>query len=201
MNMHYAEFGITSDELNKLIGILGPDWTAALAAHVAARATAKGAKSAKNGARKAVEAYIKFLVARINGSANITDAIRDALGLKPPTPATSGSDIGTSDDRPMAIIDVSNRMKHVMRIQNQTSTGTKRAKPANAFGCEIWRKVGMAPSGVEDMEYVDVVTRSPFAIKYTDVDAGKQAYYAMRWVGSKGEKGNWSETESATIAA
>ena len=32
-------------------------------------------------------------------------------------------------------------------------------------------------------------------------DAGKPVYYLLRWVGARGEKGPWSETETATIAA
>jgi hypothetical protein len=107
----------------------------------------------------------------------------------------------TSDEKPFAVIDISNRLKHVLGVGNQTITGTSRAKPSNAVRAEVWRKLGDPPSGDSDVEYVGLATRSPFTIEYAADESGKTAHYMMRWVGSDGEKGSWSETESATIAA
>lgn len=102
---------------------------------------------------------------------------------------------------PLPIIDISSRLKHVIRVQNETLSGTSKAKPVGAIGCEIWRKIGDAPVGPEDMEYVDMTTHSSYIIEYAAEDGGKMAHYLLRWVGSGGEKSSWSETESATIAA
>jgi hypothetical protein len=32
-------------------------------------------------------------------------------------------------------------------------------------------------------------------------DTGRTAYYALRWVSTRGEKGPWSEVAAATVAA
>lgn len=32
-------------------------------------------------------------------------------------------------------------------------------------------------------------------------EAGKTAYYALRWVSTRGDKGPWSEVTAATVAA
>ncbi|MCW5766115.1 MAG: hypothetical protein KIT68_09085 [Phycisphaeraceae bacterium] len=36
---------------------------------------------------------------------------------------------------------------------------------------------------------------------FPSAEAGKTAYYALRWVSTRGEKGRWSEVISATVAA
>jgi hypothetical protein len=41
---------------------------------------------------------------------------------------------------------------------------------------------------------------SPYVAEFEGRDAGKTAYYVLRWVTTRGEKGLWSETVAATIA-
>ena len=36
---------------------------------------------------------------------------------------------------------------------------------------------------------------------FQSADAGKTAYYALRWVSTRGEQGPWSEVAAATVAA
>ena len=36
---------------------------------------------------------------------------------------------------------------------------------------------------------------------FTAGETGKTAYYALRWVSTRGEKGPWSEVAAATVAA
>jgi hypothetical protein len=51
------------------------------------------------------------------------------------------------------------------------------------------------------VQYVDTIKSGRYTIEYPGDDVGKSVYYQLRWIGSKGEKGPWSEIESATIAA
>jgi hypothetical protein len=37
--------------------------------------------------------------------------------------------------------------------------------------------------------------------EYTGEQAGQIAYYMLRWVNTRGDKGPWSETVAATIGA
>jgi hypothetical protein len=39
-----------------------------------------------------------------------------------------------------------------------------------------------------------------YVAEFEGKDAGKTAYYMLRWVTTRGEKGPWSETVAATIA-
>jgi hypothetical protein len=43
-------------------------------------------------------------------------------------------------------------------------------------------------------------TNTPYLAEYTGAQAGKKAHYMLRWVSTRGDKGPWSETASATIA-
>jgi hypothetical protein len=42
---------------------------------------------------------------------------------------------------------------------------------------------------------------TPYLAQYTGAQAGKKAHSMLRWVSTRGDKGPWSETASATIAA
>ena len=41
----------------------------------------------------------------------------------------------------------------------------------------------------------------PLRVRHLRVGANKVAHYKLRWVNTRGEKGPWSETASATIGA
>ena len=53
----------------------------------------------------------------------------------------------------------------------------------------------------EALEMTATDTRTPYLAKYVGADANKVAHYMLRWVNTKGDKGPWSETGSATIGA
>jgi hypothetical protein len=81
---------------------------------------------------------------------------------------------------------------------------------AGVLGAKIWGCVGWAsrprscdppPTGASELSFLSVDTRTPYVADYPGEDAGKTAHYMLRWVSTSGEKGPWSETASATIAA
>ncbi len=51
------------------------------------------------------------------------------------------------------------------------------------------------------LTFLGVDTRTPYLASFDGADAGKTAYYMLRWVSTTGEKGPWSETATATIGA
>ncbi len=175
-----------------------PEWDTLLAQHYTAQATAQSYCSAKNEERKAFDTVIRALVKKINASPNTTDADREALGIKTAAPQVPA---GASVDKPLGLIDVNARLKHVIRIRNTNGSTVSRSRPVGAIGCEIWRTVGTLPSGAGDGELAAVAYKSPFSLEYAPDDAGKTVYYMLRWVNREGQIGNWSETEAATIAA
>jgi hypothetical protein len=77
---------------------------------------------------------------------------------------------------------------------------TSRAKPDGVAACELWLFVGTtAPTGPEAMHLQAVDRSTPYLMEFESSDAGKTAWWAMRWVNTRGEHGPWSAMVSATI--
>ena len=99
----------------------------------------------------------------------------------------------------MATIDTSQRLRHTINFVDEL-TPTSRAKPDGAQGCEIWMKVGEpAPAGPKDVHYLALDTRTPYIVDFDAADAGKTAFYMLRWTSTRAEPGPWSATVSGTI--
>jgi hypothetical protein len=58
-----------------------------------------------------------------------------------------------------------------------------------------------APAPLDPSAYqsMGLNTASPFMAEFGGADVGKMAHYLLRWVGTTGEKGAWSDIISATI--
>jgi hypothetical protein len=57
------------------------------------------------------------------------------------------------------------------------------------------------PTPLDPASYqnLGINTASPFMTTYTGKDVGKMVHYLLRWVGTTGETGPWSDIISATI--
>lgn len=98
-------------------------------------------------------------------------------------------------------MDTSQRLEHTIHFADE-ATPTRKAKPAGVMGAEIWVKVGdPPPKGESELRFLSVDTRTPYVAHYGGDEGGQTAHYMLRWVGTSGEKGPWSETASATVGA
>lgn len=72
-------------------------------------------------------------------------------------------------------------------------------------GAEVWLALAgpnsPAPPPGDSYEFLSLSSRGNLRTGFTSADAGKTAYYALRWVSTRGEKGPWSEVTTATVAA
>ena len=193
-------FGLPVDALQPLDGA-SPEFDAALASFQTARATALTTSAAKKEKRVITENIVRALVGQIQAYPDTTNEDREGLGITLRGASAEPTDIETSQDRPVVFIDISQRLRHTLRIQNESVMGATTAKPAGVRGAEIWVKVGEAPQTPADCTYYDMATKSPFPVAFDGADGNKPAHYMLRWVSSGGEKGAWSEVETATIAA
>jgi len=113
---------------------------------------------------------------------------RDKTKTASPAPSTA----------PLGWVDYG-KLKHIIHFRD-SATPDKKAKPAGMRGCEIWRFIGTAPpTSEDDFRYVATDTDSPYTANFVMADAGKMAYYVLRWISNSGETGEWSETIEATI--
>lgn len=166
--------------------------------NVAAQAALRAAVESKDAARAAAEALVRSLAQRIQTTATVLDSQRHSLGLNVRSTARTPSAVPTT--RPVATIDTSQRLQHTISFGDEETPGNRK-KPEGASGCEVWVKLGTAPIDPSELTYLATDTRTPYTAVFDGADAGKVAHYMLRWVNSRGERGPWSQTVSATITA
>ncbi len=193
---HAAETGLPPEELAAVRSEFD-EFASAFAAHDAARVHAKAMCSVKDDARRPLVNRLRSIATRVKVNmtidAEVKNGARAVIGKSPRHPR-----MGVSDDRPHAIIDTGQRLRHIFRIMNENTQGIHKARPSDVVACELWRRNG---DGTGDWKYVGGKSGKPFAILYREEDSGKQVQYRLRWVGRQGVKGGWSGIKIATIAA
>lgn len=195
-NANLSALGLTAADLTPIQNAEAK-WETAYASNISAQAQAQSARQAKDDARSEQVSLIRSLVARIQASKTVTDAQRQALQLNVRSGTRTPAPTPTS--RPVAQVDISQRLRHTVSFTDEL-TPTSRAKPDGVTGCEIWIKIGgTPPADPSEMRYLATDTRSPYVVEFDGADAGKTAYYMLRWVNSRGERGPWSQTISAMI--
>lgn len=201
-NVHVADLGLTSADMTPVTNA-AMDFSTKFATHTTAQLTAQSARQAKDDSRDALETALRALVRQLQASPSVDDAERAALGITV-RDSIKTLNVGGIMSRPIGAVDTSQRLRHEIRFADE-STPTRKAKPAGIMGCEIWVKVAApgeaAPTGPEGLSFVAMDTASPYIAEYDGANGGKTAHYMLRWVKTSGEKGPWSETLSATIAA
>lgn len=191
-----AALGLTAADLGPIQAKQG-SWEAASAAFVTAQAQVRAARLVKDDERGGQADLVRPLVAVLQASPVVTDAQRAALGLTVRAATRTASPIPTST--PMATVDTSQGLRHTISFFDET-TRLSRAKPRGASGCEIWIKIGEpAPVDPSELKYLATDTRTPYVVEFDGADAGKVAYYMLRWVNTRGERGPWSRIVAATI--
>jgi len=191
-----AALGLTSAEITP-VQEATTDWNTKYAANITAQTAAQSARQAKDDARTATESVVRPLVSRLQASTTVTDAQRQSLSIT--VRSTTRTPTGAPTSKPVAQVDISQRLRHTISFMDEL-TPTSRARPDGVQGCEIWIFIGVsAPTGPNDFRYLATDTRSPYLVEFDAADAGKTAYYLLRWVSTRGETGPWSQTFSGTI--
>jgi hypothetical protein len=197
-NAHIPQLGIIAADITSL-QTLGQDFDTAQQTTNTIQAQAKGAVAAEADVRSALEAAVREVVGRIQTHPGVTDEHRNSLGIT--VRSGTRTPVGPPTSKPVATVDTSNRLQHIVAFVDEL-TPSSRAKPAGALGCEIWVKVdGPPPADPSELKYLATDTRSPYVAEYDGSQAGKTAYYMLRWVSTRGETGPWSQTIAATITA
>ena len=99
---------------------------------------------------------------------------------------------------PFALVDYG-KLRHTVNFRDQNSPDTDK-KPGGVLGAEIWVKIGGdAPVDNKECQYLATDTATPYVHSFSGEDAGKTAWYLLRWVSKNGDKGDWSEAVGATI--
>jgi hypothetical protein len=155
------------------------------------------ALEAEKEARVAAVAEARSLAQQAQREPNMTNADRTQLGLTVPDTKPTAPPVPNSF--PVVTVDTSKRLRHGLKW-NDSNTPTSRARPAGVAYTEIWRYIGATPpTDISQFNLIKIVTKTNHTVEYQSPDAGKTAYFNLRWVNSQDQPGPWSETISATI--
>ncbi|MDR2765257.1 MAG: hypothetical protein LBB90_09550 [Tannerella sp.] len=150
----------------------------------------------KNAARKTLVAKIRELAGFRLKNPVITDAQRIALGLH--VHDTKPSNIPAPKSRPELDIDVVDFRRLTAAFHDQGSDS--KAKPYGTNGAVIvYAVLDTPPADVSALTRSVLATRTPHILEFTEEERGKTVYVAICWQNEKGEKGPWSEIESAIV--
>ncbi len=197
-NGHLAALGLVAGDLTAIIAAQTA-FHGAFTAHIAAQAAAVSARVAKDARRSELDGLLRPLVRRLQASPQVDDSERASMGITVEDGLPSV--VPPAATRVVGVVDSSERLRHKIRFFDE-ATPQRRAKPAGVMGAEIWHKIGgEAPKDFGECGFLALDTASPYIIEFSGEDAGKTAYYMLRWVSTGGEKGPWSETIAATVGA
>ena len=188
-------YGLTAAQATTL-GDERADFSAALDAHLTARATALSARELKDAERSDLEAVLRSYrnIAKAHGA---DEAELVLLGV--PTSLSQPSPENATV--PSAVVDTSTRLRHKITFVDAAANGNKR-KPRGVIGCEIWLKLeGAPPTDNTECVFLTLDTKTPYIAEYDGADGGKLAHYMIRWCLKDGSKSGWGDTVSATITA
>jgi hypothetical protein len=196
-NANLAALGLVAADLAPLqTGFT--TWETAYADHTSAQAAGLAARQAKDDIRRDVTTLARGLGQRLQSAPTVLDSQRQSLGLN--VRSTTRTTSGEPTSRPVATVDTSQRLQHTISFVDELSP-TSKAKPTGVSGCEVWVKIGTAPADPSELSYLATDTRTPYTAVFDGSDGGKMANYMLRWVNTRGERGPWSQTVSATITA
>jgi hypothetical protein len=74
--------------------------------------------------------------------------------------------------------------------------------PEDVAGCEIWMALGdEPPESPIHYELLDTTKELQYSWLFEEEEAGQTAHFLVRWIGTNGEHGPWSEVLTAKVPA
>lgn len=173
-------------------------WAAAYASAVNPSTRTPTTVQAKNVAKANALATCRPYAQLIANNAGVSSSNKIALGLNPrnnpPTPVTSPT------TNPVLSVPSMINLGHVIRYKDSLAAPSVSAKPAGAIAMQLYGTTSAtAITDPTTLTYLGQVTKTPTLQTWPPAAAGKQAYYAGRWVTRKGLVGPWSAIVNATV--
>ena len=172
-------------------------WSPAYAKHQKAQIEAAEASQEKGHSRSSLVEEVRASIRKVNAMSNVTNALRAALNL--PTHAEGRSPVPAPTTRPLGRITDKGGLRQELHWVDET-TPHSRKKPEGVYGCQLWLKIGdSAPVGEAGCTLASIDTATPYLYEFEPEDAGKTAYWLLRWVSTRGDVGPFGVLVSAKI--
>ena len=150
----------------------------------------------KNAARHTLETKIRELAGFRLRNPIITDAQRIALGLH--VRDTTYTTVPVPKTRPELDVDVVDFRR--LKVSFRDMGSSSKAKPYGVNGAVIvYAVLDTPPADPGALTRSVLATRTPYTLEFTEEERGKTVYVAICWQNEKGERGPWSEIESAIV--
>jgi hypothetical protein len=154
---------------------------------------------AKNKAKAELRSLEQRYVARLQAHPAMTDEMRKRYGI--PIHDKNRSPQPEPTDHVDFTIEL-DAVAHIVRCPYRIANSTHRGK-GRYHGVEVRYMLlsinEAAPVDAEELTRSDINTASPWEHTFQGGDAGKRAYFAMRWEIRTGGKGPWSGIQSVVI--
>jgi hypothetical protein len=150
----------------------------------------------KNRVKKDSEKLLRDFIKQYLRFPPVTDEDRDNMGI----PNYSGG--RSSLSQPAERVDFSFRIKGIRQVQVdfRVQGSANKAKPVNYPGAVVvWDVLDKSPARPEDLGRNALASRTPYAIEFDETQRGKTVYAALCWENEKGQRGAWSEIQSAIV--
>jgi hypothetical protein len=175
-----------------------------MAGYQTAKTNTSVALAAKNTGMSDLQKEWRALRRKLNGNANLSNAQREGLGLPVAGQSGMAMAVALSFTRPLVNVVNSVRLKQVINF-SEASTPASKARPRGVAGAEVWMVVlgkdVAPPRDTLTMKMLGQAAASPYEMTFTAEDAGKIAWYQLRWVDTASKPGGWSELAGAMIVA
>jgi hypothetical protein len=171
-------------------------WNTAFALAEDPSTRTKGAVKEKQEARNAYEVGLRKLIRTyLMYSPVLTDQDREDMGL--PVHKTTRTRAPVASNAPF--VAAAGHGPRVVRVDFGESP-TSAAKPAGQHCVELASVIAETrPTEIDDLIRSVVNTRTPLLLTFKESERGKMLWFAARWENTRGEKGPWSEIQSAII--
>jgi TolA-binding protein len=199
LTANQAALGLTATEVVALQTQLSTASTA-FRSDQSIQAQALASTKTLNMALEGLETSIRELNSKLQANPAVTDAQKAAMRL---TVAKERSIIPAPTTPPGVIsIEPGGPLTLTVHFGNVTGTEIKRGRPDGATACQVYVHTGTTPpASPAECVFLAIDTRTPYEAQFTAANAGKLAYFYLRWMNAKGEVGPWSSLAQATIPA
>lgn len=159
----------------------------------------ESAVSLKNQTRNSAEQICRQFVKLIKYNAGISDQAKIDIGVRPEH--TSREPIHCPQSSPLINVLGNTPGAQTLRYAD-SNTPDSGAKPFGAIQLQLFVAIAETPTdNADDAEYYGSFTRNPVPVAFAQADDGKVATYFARWIGKRGDTGQWSQPISMRIAA
>jgi hypothetical protein len=145
---------------------------------------------------KALEDFMRDMKRRYFLEPPLTDADLVGLGLK--VPDRNPTPVPIPATRPMFVLRPGDSRQVIVEFKDEGSES--KARPYGYSGAVIYYAVLSAPPADQTaLTRSLLATRTPYTLEFTEEDRGKVVYIALRWQNGRGEKGPWTDIQSAYV--